>query len=44
MSLFRQQEELKQAEVYQEFVNEFENEAPKVKTFIKGDVINSKSK
>merc|ERR1712176_1010567 len=37
-------EEQKQAKVYEEFVREFEHDAPKVKTFVKGDVINSESK
>lgn len=36
-------EEQKQAKVYEEFVREFEHDAPKVKTFVKGDVINSES-
>ena len=38
-----QLEEQKQAKVYEEFVREFEHDAPKVKTFVKGDVINSES-
>ena len=38
-----QVEEQKQAKVYEEFVREFEHDAPKVKTFVKGDVINSES-
>ena len=40
---FHQLEEQKQAKVYEEFVREFEHDAPKVKTFVKGDVINSES-
>ena len=40
---YHQLEEQKQAKVYEEFVREFEHDAPKVKTFVKGDVINSES-
>lgn len=43
MFISYQLEEQKQAKVYEEFVREFEHDAPKVKTFVKGDVINSES-
>eukprot|EP00116_Pleurobrachia_bachei_P009154 sb/3469416/ len=39
----KRQEEQKQARVYEEFVREFEQNAPKAKTFVKGDVINADS-
>ena len=42
-SYLYQREQQSQAKVYEEFVREFEHDAPKVKTFVKGDVINTDS-